>query len=517
MTTGNMIRLKTQISECPLIRMKGILKSFSGIEVLHGVDFEVRPGEVMGLMGENGAGKSTLMKILAGVYDDWSGQIYFAGREVHFRNPKEAAESGIAIIYQELNLVPELTVSENVYLGREPLRLGFIIDRTTMEKETRILLKDLGFTDSVDRPVSSMRVGHQQLVEIAKALSQQARLLIMDEPTSALSEAETAVLFQVIANLKARDVAVIYISHRIGEVFRVADRVTVLRDGALVGVRDVRELNREKLIQMMVGRPLDRFFVKESVPDEQTVLSVSHLTHNHPDSGPSVQLEDISFEVKRGEHFGIAGLLGSGRTELLESLFGVNAEHTEGSVELCGKQVERSSPEEAIQEGIALITEDRIRNGLVAGMSVEHNLTLACLERIEKGFVLSRKKERSLADDYVESLSIGVKGLDAPIDTLSGGNQQKVLLAKWLATNPKLLLLDEPTRGIDVGAKHEIYALLSRLAKEGIAILIVSSDMPELLSLCDHILVLREGKRSALFRQSEATQEKILEAAAPEA
>ena len=506
---------EAQTIDPSLVRMEGIRKSFSGIEVLHGVDFEVRPGEVMGLMGENGAGKSTLMKILAGVYDEWGGKLWINGQSIRFRDPKEAERAGIAVIYQELNLVQELSVAENIFLGREPVRCG-LIDRNRMEAASRALLEDLHFSGSVDRAVASLRVGHQQLVEIAKAMSQDARLIIMDEPTSALSETETEVLFDVIGKLRERGVSVVYISHRIGEVFRVADRITVLRDGALVDVRDVGELNRERLIRMMVGRPLDRFFVKESTFDDHIRLKVEHLSRERQTYGGSVELDDISFDVRRGEHFGIAGLLGSGRTELLESLFGMDAEHTGGMVELDGKRVRPSNPEEAIREGLAFITEDRKSSGLVGGMSTEHNLTLACLSRMLSGPVLSAKKERRITGKYIEDLSIDVKDPDAPVETLSGGNQQKVLLAKWLATDPCVLLLDEPTRGIDVGAKHEIYELLSRLSRRGISMLLVSSDMPELLSLCDRILVLREGKRSALFDRSEATQEKILAAAAPE-
>ena len=495
--------------------MKTITKAFAGVRVLHGVDFELSTGEVMALMGENGAGKSTLMKILAGIYDDWEGRILMDGRERRFRNTREAEKAGVAIIYQELNLVHELTVAENVFLGREPIRWGGMVDYARMNDVARDILKDLHFTTPVTTPVSRLRVGHQQLVEIAKALSMNARILVMDEPTSALSESEIRILFSVVRKLKKRGVSVIYISHRIGEVFEIADRIAVLRDGCLVGVRGVADVSRPELIKMMVGREFDQFFVKQGRPEVDVAFRVRDLNRKRAETGQKTLVENITFEVRKGERFGIAGLLGSGRTELLESLFGVDSNNTSGHLEIEGKPVWFSSPQEAMSAGMALITEDRKGNGLVMSMSVQHNMTLTALERILRFLLISKKKEKSFAENYIDRLSIDVTNPENSMETLSGGNQQKVLLAKWLATQPKVLLLDEPTRGVDVGAKHEIYLLLSELTKQGISVMMTSSELPELLSLCDRIMVLREGKVSALYDGDEATQEKILDAAAP--
>ena len=498
-----------------ILHMKTITKGFAGVRVLHGVDFELSSGEVMALMGENGAGKSTLMKVLAGVYDDWEGRILLEGKERRFRNTREAEKAGIAIIYQELNLVSELTVAENIFLGREPIRWGGIVDYPRMNEAAKDILKDLHFTTPVTTPVSRLRVGHQQLVEIAKALSMNARILVMDEPTSALSESEIRILFSVVRKLKKRGVSVVYISHRIGEVFEIADRITVLRDGCLVGLRGIEDVSRRELIKMMVGREFDQFFVKQGRPEENVYFRVRNLNRKSADTGKKHLVKDITFEVKKGERFGIAGLLGSGRTELLESLFGVDSNNTSGHLEIEGKPVWFSNPQEAMSAGMALITEDRKGNGLVMSMSVKHNMTLAALERILRFLLISKNKEKSFAENYINRLSIDVADLENSVETLSGGNQQKVLLAKWLATQPKVLLLDEPTRGVDVGAKHEIYLLLSELTKQGISVMMTSSELPELLSLCDRIMVLREGKVSALYDGDEATQEKILDAAAP--
>ena len=499
----------------PILHMKGITKAFSGVRVLHGVNFELLPGEVMALMGENGAGKSTLMKILAGVHTDWKGEIFLDGEANRFRSTREAEEAGIGIIYQELNLVPELTVSENIFLGREPSRFGGIVDYNKMNRMAKEILDDLHFTPSVTIPVSQLRVGHRQLIEIGKALSLNARILVMDEPTSALSEVETKTLFSVVEKLKNRGVSIIYISHRIGEVFEIADRVTVLRDGCHVGIRFVTDVSRQDLIRMMVGRDFNQFFVKEGEPVKEVVLEIEGLTRKNLGTERRPLIEDIAFRLRRGEQLGIAGLLGAGRTELLEAIFGADSVNTYGTLKLEGREIRLSNPQEAIEAGIALITEDRKGNGLVLSMSVEHNLTLAALKEVLQLFILSRRKERTLADKYIDRLSIDVKNVELSIETLSGGNQQKVMLAKWLAIKPKILLLDEPTRGVDVGAKHEIYVLLSELAKQGVSIVMTSSELPELLSICDRILVLREGRVSAIFDHEEATQEQILNAAAP--
>lgn len=495
--------------------MRNITKTFSGVYALQNVDFGLLPGEVMALMGENGAGKSTLMKILAGVYPDWDGEIYIDHQPFRFKNTSEAESAGIGIIYQELNLIPELTVAENVFLGREPVRFGSLIDYPQMNEMARDILAELQFSEEVTIPMYQLRVGHQQLVEIAKALSLNARILIMDEPTSALSEKETKILLEVVGRLRDRGVSIIYISHRIPEIFEIADRITVLRDGCLVGVEPVEKVDRQKLIRMMVGRDFKKFFYKEGNPQDEILFRVRNLTRKHPNPLRKPLVDNVSFEVRKGEQFGIAGLLGSGRTELLEALFGVDPLHTNGRVEINNQTVVLSSPKQAIEAGIGFITEDRKGNGLVLTMDIGQNLTLASLELLLQWLLLSPKKERLLVEQYIERLSIQTKNPKNSIQSLSGGNQQKVLLAKWLATKPIILLLDEPTRGIDVGAKHQIYVLLSELTKQGISIIMVSSEMPELLSICDRIMVMREGKMSALLNREEASQEKIMDAAAP--
>ncbi len=484
--------------------------------MLNHVDFELRQGEIMALMGENGAGKSTLMKILAGIYDDWSGEIRIGDQPIRFRDPKEAEQAGIGIIYQELNLVPDLSVAENIFLGREPTMMGGFIDFAKMNREAAAVLAKLHFDLPVTLLVGNLRVGQQQLVEIAKALSLNAKILIMDEPTSALSDTESETLLKVVRKLKAQGVSVIYISHRIPEIFELADRITVMRDGANVAVVTVGKTTRLELIQLMVGRPFEQFFIKQSRPADEVVLCVKNVIRKDPDIGKRDRVSNISFDVKKGEIFGIAGLLGAGRTELIESLFGVAASDVSGKVELEGELIELPDPIAAIDAGIALITEDRKGNGLVLGMNIAHNMLLAALDKIVyKKVFLSAKLEECLAARYIDELSIDVSDLTRPIDSLSGGNQQKVLLAKWLATNPRALLLDDPTRGVDVGAKHDIYVLLSKLAQQGIAIVMASSEIPELLTICDRIMVLREGEVAAILTHEEATQENIMEAASP--
>ncbi len=497
------------------VRMEKIVKGFRGVEVLHGVDFELFPGEVLALMGENGAGKSTLMKVLVGVYPDWSGTVEVSGKRYRFRNTREAERAGIAIIYQELNLVQGLSVAENIFLGREPLRWGICVDYPSMKKSAREILKELPFDGDVTWPVSRLRVGNQQLVEIGKALSMNARILIMDEPTSALSEKETQDLFSVVEKLKKTGVSIVFITHRMSEVFQIADRITVLRDGIHIGTRKAVDVDRKELIRMMVGRDIKQFFIREGLPGRESRLKVDHLTRYHSESGKKALVQDISFDVFRGEILGIAGLLGSGRTELLESLFGGDASHTTGSIRIDGMPVTFHSPVDAISAGMGLITEDRKKNGLVMSMSVLQNITLSCLVSMRIFFMISDKKEKHLTESYLKRLSVSVHSVRSFVAFLSGGNQQKVLMAKWLATHPKVLLLDEPTRGVDVASKYDIYVLLSQLTREGMSIIMTSSELPELLSICDRILVLREGRMSALINRDEATQEKIMDAATP--
>lgn len=495
--------------------MEGICKDFSGVSVLHSVDLELFQGEVLALVGENGAGKSTLMKILAGVYNDYHGRIFVDGALVRFASTRDAEKAGIAIIYQELNLVPELSVAENIFLGREPLGFAGRVNFGKMNRDATAILSGLHFPASPSEPVSSLRVGLQQIVEVAKALSLSACILVMDEPTSALSEGEIQILFSLVRTLKSRGVSIIYISHHLGEIFQIADRVLVLRDGARVGLLPVEETDRNALIRLMVGRELESFFVRHDRPRDSIVLEVKDLCLEDPRSSGRKTVEGVSFEVREGEIFGIAGLLGSGRTEILETLFGTRAGFSRGRIRIDGREVILRSPTDAIRNRMALITEDRKNTGLVLNMKVDQNLTLAALQDTLKLGMISRVREQQLAEKYVERLNIQGARMDQEVATLSGGNQQKVVLGKWLATRPRVLLMDEPTRGIDVGAKHEIYELLSNLAREGMAMVMASSELPELLALCDRILVMRDGKPAALFSKQEASQEKILEAAAP--
>jgi ABC-type sugar transport system ATPase subunit len=436
------------------------------------------------------------------------------GEPLSLANPRDAQRHGIAIIYQELNLIPELTVAENVFLGREPRLAGGVLDTTGMERATQALLERLVLPISPRRPVKGLRVGEQQLVEVAKALSLDARLLILDEPTSALSEAEIRHLFAVIAALKAEHVTSIYISHKFDEIFAIADRITVLRDGEYIGTVAAADTDQRELIRMMVGRPLNALFPRTDSEIGDEVLRVTDFTLSANRQLGRRAVGPVSFSLRRGEILGVAGLMGAGRTELLEALFGVHARrHVHGSVVLDGRELDNKSPREAIAAGLAFVTEDRKTQSLIMSQSVRHNMTLAALRRfLRLGFTRRRHEEDAVADS-VKKLRIKTPGQSALVDTLSGGNQQKVALAKCLLTEPRVLLLDEPTRGIDVGAKAEIYALMGDLVATGAAIVMASSELPELLAMCDRILVLSDGQVTALLSREEATQESIMAAA----
>ena len=499
-----------------LLSMQGICKAFDDVEVLHAVGFELRTGEIHALVGENGAGKSTLMKVLAGVYPDASGRVLLNGKRVRFQSAGEAMRAGVSMIHQELNLVEGLTVAENIYLGREPRQFGIAVDCRTMNRMSREILRELGSEIDPAARVASLRIGDRQMIEIAKALSFEPRVLVMDEPTSALSASEISRLFEVVRRLARRGVGIVYVSHRFEEIFDLADRVSVLRDGRHVGTMPVAGTSRDELIRVMVGRPLNRFFTRHRQPRERVVFEVRDLCLG--ERGPSrtrARLESVSFDVREGEILGIAGLMGAGRSELLESLFGAHGRRVSGTVRLEGKPVSPASPADAIGNGIALVTEDRKRTGLVLGMSVRNNLSLAALPRTLRWGMLSARRESLLARSSIERLSIRCRDDRQDVAMLSGGNQQKVVLGKWLAGEPRVLLLDEPTRGIDVGAKAELYRLLAEWAERGCAVVLASSELPELLNLCDRVLVMREGKIAAAFRHDEATQERILDAAAP--
>ncbi|MDQ3694099.1 MAG: sugar ABC transporter ATP-binding protein [Chloroflexota bacterium] len=492
--------------------MEGISKFFPGVQALQGVDLAVFPGECLALVGENGAGKSTLMKILSGVYLPDEGRLAFDGAPVILSSPRQAQELGISIIYQEFNLMPNLTVMENVFVGREPNRAGFV-RRRTMERQTRDLLGQLGVRLRPDAVVRDLSVADQQMVEIAKALSTNARLVIMDEPTSALSETEVTALMQLIRQLKARGLGVIFITHRLDEVFQICDRITVLRDGQNVGSAPMAEVNPDWIVRTMVGRELGELFQKEAAAvavDAAPALEVRGLSRTGTRRDASaIVLEDVHLTVRAGEIVGLAGLVGSGRTEVVRALFGADP-FDRGEILIDGRPVLVRSPRDAIRQGIGLVPEDRKTQALVLDLTVRENITLASLgDVVRSGFVRFRR-ERARAREFVEALRIRTPSLEQRVVNLSGGNQQKVVIAKWLALRPRVLIMDEPTRGIDIGAKAEVHHLMSELASEGVAILMISSELPEVLGMSDRVLVMRQGRISGELSRAEATQERIM-------
>lgn len=498
----------------PYLQIKNTSKSFPGVKALDGVSLEIGAGSVHALLGENGAGKSTLVKILSGVHAPDQGTILLEGRPVTFANTRDAEAAGIGIIYQELNLIPQMTVAENIFLGREPRTKLGLLDYKTMRRNAARELEPLQADIDPDTTVSRLPVGQQQLVEIARALSLHARVLIMDEPTSALSDKEVEKLFQVVRKLKEQNVAVIYISHKLEEIFAIADRVTVLRDGKYIGTREVSEVDSAELINMMVGRELTELFPKEMVPKGEELLQIENLTVAHPTLPGRNILEQISLSLNKGEILGIAGLLGAGRTELLMSLFGAPpGAVVSGTVTIHGEARKISNPVDAINSGMALVTEDRKMQGLFLQLPVRTNISIASLKKAVRGWVVRNRLESAMVNRYVDQLRIKVPDLAAAVETLSGGNQQKVILAKWMLTEPAILLLDDPTRGIDVGAKAEIYQLMNRFAKQGMGIILVSSELPELLAMSDRILVLNRGRITGEFTREEATEQKIMHAA----
>ncbi|PSJ64414.1 sugar ABC transporter ATP-binding protein [Kumtagia ephedrae] len=501
----------------PLLRAANVSKRFGGIAALTDVSFELRPGEIHALMGENGAGKSTLMKIVSGVYAEYEGRLELDGSTVSFASIRQAEAAGIAIIHQELNLVPELTVADNIFLGREKRIAGVVIDRKAARAAARDLLGRLGIELDPDQRVGSLRVGEQQLVEIAKALSLNARMLIMDEPTSALSLAECERLFKIVRQLAGEGVAIVYISHRLDEVTHLADRVTVFRDGRHVLTRPIGELDQDKIIAAMVGRALLSADHGDTGKRGPVVLSVRDLVLSKPHRrGWRQVLNGVGFDLHAGEVLGIGGLLGSGRSEILETLFGASGGQAEGEIRLHGSRADIRSPRDARRLGLALVTEDRKTQGLHLGASITDNVALPLVSRLSRFGIRSFAGEAALARAAVKSLAIRCSGVDQAAGTLSGGNQQKVVMGKWLGTRPKVLLLDEPTRGIDVGAKREIYDLIFRLAREeGLAIMVVSSELPELLLLSDRILVMSEGRQRGIVARADATEERIMQLAAP--
>ena len=484
------------------VELVSVSKSFAGVRALSDVSFDVRAGEVHALLGENGAGKSTLIKVIAGVHRPDSGTIQIEGVTASFTSPREARRLGVATVYQELLLFPELSVAENIFLGNAPRRAWGGLDWDAMRKRARELLDSLDSHDlDVDTKVGTLSVANRQRVEIAKALSQNARVLIMDEPTAALAEADVQRLLSVVRRLRERGVAIIYVSHRMPEIFALADRVTVLRDGAYVATRNIGEVDEAALVSMMVGRPLDRLFPKVHAALGSTVLELRNVSHRR-------EIEDISLTLRAGEVLGIAGLVGSGRTEVALTIFGITPA-TGGEILIDGKPVTIDSPRAARDMGIACVPEDRGLQGLVRPMTVGENVSLAVLDRIARGFIIPFADEFRRARDAIKRLGIRGRGPEQTVRELSGGNQQKVVLAKWLETKPKILILDEPTRGIDVGAKAEIYALMSALAQQGLAILMISSELPEVLGMSDRVMVMNGGRMITTFERAQATPEAV--------
>jgi ribose transport system ATP-binding protein len=491
-----------------ILEMRNINKHFYGVHALKNVSFSVRRGEVHVLIGENGAGKSTLMKILSGAYKKDSGEIWFDGEKFDIANPLDAQNKGISIIYQEFNLIPGLSVAENIFLGREPLKKSGIIDWKVLYRNTSELLERLKADINPRELVSKLSIAQQQFVEIAKALSFGARLIIMDEPSATLTPKELEKLFDVIRDLKARGVSIIYISHHLDELFEIGDRYTVLRDGEWIATGKIEEVDKNQIIKLMVGREISNSYPPRTSKPGEVVLEVRNLSRKGV-------LKDISFTLRKGEILGIAGLVGSGRTEMVRALYGADPVDS-GEVILNKQQISIYSPRDSIRHGIGLLPEDRKQQGLVLGQSVKNNVTLANLDAVKKKVLLDIEKEEGEVGKFIDELGIKTPGQDILALNLSGGNQQKVVLAKWLFTDSEILIFDEPTRGIDVGAKYEIYQLMNELTSQGKSIIMISSELPEIIGVSDRVIVIHKGRVSGEYDRSELDQEKIMKSAAGE-
>jgi D-xylose transport system ATP-binding protein len=497
-----------------LLEMKEITKSFPGVRALDGVSFDLKQGEIHALVGENGAGKSTLIKILAGVYPypEYGGEIILDGAERRFANVRDSEKAQIAVIYQELSLVKDLGVAENIFLGREPRRFG-IINWEEVYSRAQKLLDDLLLAIDPLIPVRNLGIGQQQLIEIAKALTQDARIVVLDEPTAALTDAEVDTLFAILNRLRDRGVAMIYISHKLEEVFRLSDRITVLRDGRTIGTEATKDLDEARVISKMVGREVGQIFPESKHPRGEVIFEVRNVTVEDPGVPGKLLVDRVSFAARKGEVLGIAGLMGSGRSELLMAIFGAHPGRKSSEILVDKLPVQIDRPSDAIKHGIGFVTEDRKRYGLVLDQTILKNMTLAGLRKLSGRFVTNDDAEAAAGERSARELRIKANSVFTIAGTLSGGNQQKVVLAKWLLTNPRVLFLDEPTRGIDVGAKQEIYAQINRLAEAGLAIVLVSSELPEVLGLSDRIIVLHEGRVTGEFTRSEATPEAVMSCA----
>ena len=483
-----------------ILRVNGLSKRFGGVQALDNVDFDLRYGEIHALVGENGAGKSTLIKVLGGVYSRDSGTVEFEGKEVIFNRPIEAQEAGIAIIYQELSLMSSLNVIENIFMGRMTSRFG-IIDWKDLERRTREVLDIIGLDIDPNTTVSDLTISQRQMIEIAKALAANAKLIIMDEPNSSLSETETKRLFGVIESLMSRDISILYVSHKIEEVMEISDRITVFRDGCYIGTENTDDATEYSIINMMVGRELDRSAYIVTPMSDEIVLDVRNLT--------SKRFKDVSFTVQRGEIVGFAGLMGAGRTDVARAIFGAES-FEDGQILLNGNNVKFKSTSDAIANGLAMVQEDRKLLSLFIELPVKKNISIAELPRMTRFGVINEKVERTMSDTLVNSLDIRLASIENPVSSLSGGNQQKTVLARWLATNPKLLILDEPTHGVDVGAKAEIYNLIRNLAKEGVSIILISSELPDLLAMSYRIVVMHEGRVTGIVHHENATEDNLM-------
>ena len=496
-----------------ILEIDHVTKEFPGVRALNDISFNVRRGTIHGVCGENGAGKSTLMKILAGVYpaDSYEGNIKLNGEVIHFTHDSihQAIHHGIAIVYQELALIPKLTVGENMFLGREPGQNG-VIDWNKLYAKTHAVLQEYNLDIPFTSIIEDLSVGKQQMVEIAKALSENAKVLILDEPTSALTEAEVDTLMGILNQLRDRGVTCLYITHKMEEFFRFTDDITVFRDGAVVGTVETKDVNHEKLVAMMVGREMKERFPQGNRKPGKVVLDVKNLTVEHPFHLGKKAVKNVTFQVRAGEILGVAGLMGSGRSELVTTIFGEYGRNRTGEIILNGKPLENKSARDAMDNRISLVPEDRKRMGLVLEQSILKNIALPNLHRFSNWFSINKHKEHDLCEKMAKHLTVKAPHLHVVVNALSGGNQQKVVIAKWLLADPQVLILDEPTRGIDVGAKYEIYKLMNQLAEEGVAIIMISSELPEILGMSDRILVMHEGECTGILDRADATQEKIM-------
>lgn len=499
--------------EKKLLDMKNISKTFGNVQALKGVSLDLYAGEVLALMGENGAGKSTLMNILSGSLQPTEGEIYLNGEKVVVPDPITAKKLGIAKIHQELQIVPELSVAENIFLGRWKTSAGPAVDFKAMKDEAKVYLDMLDVHVDPSKKLKDLRIGEQQLVEIAKAISLNSKIIVMDEPTSAISEKEAEKLFTIIRRLRGEGKGIIYITHRMEEIFKIADRLTVMRDGQYIGTVKAAETSKDEIIRMMVGRDMSEQYPKDPTEKGEVALEVKNLTYTPPMGSFRRSLKNISLKVRHGEVLGIAGLAGAGRSEFFECLAGVHHGDTRGEIIIEGRPVTIKTPADAIRAGISFATEDRKGSGLVLQRSIGENMSLPLLKKFSSMFFMKHQEEKKVWQEQMEALRVKAPSYKTLASSLSGGNQQKVVLARWLMTHPKILLLDEPTRGIDVGAKAEIYQLINNLAKQGMAIIVVSSELPEVIGISDRIVTFCEGELTGEFMQEDATQKKLLQSA----